>query len=188
MWMYGPYPKPTQVVRLKILRRSGELWLRNSAKCPRNFGRRGTTRLRHFLRVFGVVGSQRIEGSDCLSKTQKNRNHTNHTPTTTTNQQRPATNGDNSMRFNARVHYTVLTQHPTQANNHQSQSGHYIRVGYNQGIMPQTPNNAPSTSNKRVDWQLINCFWLRRISTRFNKKWQQNNRLLNHHTTTTTTK
>ena len=39
--MYGPYPKPTQVVRLKILRRSGELWLRNSAKCPRNFGRRG---------------------------------------------------------------------------------------------------------------------------------------------------
>ena len=43
MCVYGPYPKPTQVVRLKILRRSGELWLRNSAKCPRNFGRRGTT-------------------------------------------------------------------------------------------------------------------------------------------------
>ena len=42
MYVYGPYPKPTQVVRLKILRRSGELWLRNSAKCPRNFGRRGT--------------------------------------------------------------------------------------------------------------------------------------------------
>ena len=42
MCVYGPYPKPTQVVRLKILRRSGELWLRNSAKCPRNFGRRGT--------------------------------------------------------------------------------------------------------------------------------------------------
>ena len=73
------------------------------------------------------------------------------------------------MQFNARVHYTVLTQHPTQANNHKSQSGHYIRVGYNQGIMPQTPNNAPSTPNKRVDWQLINCFWLRRISTRLNK-------------------
>ena len=42
--VYGPYPKPTQVVRLKILRRSGELWLRNSAKCPRNFGRRGALR------------------------------------------------------------------------------------------------------------------------------------------------
>ena len=42
-WVYGPYPKPTQVVRLSILRRSGELWLRNSAKCPRNFGRRGAT-------------------------------------------------------------------------------------------------------------------------------------------------
>ncbi len=39
--IFGPYPKPTQVVRLRILRRSGELWLRNSAKCPRNFGRRG---------------------------------------------------------------------------------------------------------------------------------------------------
>ena len=73
------------------------------------------------------------------------------------------------MQFNARVHYTVLTQHPTQANNHKSQSGHYIRVGYNQGIMPQTPNNAPSTSNKRVSWQTIDCFWLRRISTRLNK-------------------
>ena len=61
------------------------------------------------------------------------------------------------MQFNARVHYTVLTQHPTQANNHKSQSGHYIRVGYNQGIMPQTPNNAPSTSktNALIGKQLI---------------------------------
>eukprot|EP01007_Sphenomonas_quadrangularis_P000545 NODE_1392_length_888_cov_116.713945_g1149_i0.p1 GENE.NODE_1392_length_888_cov_116.713945_g1149_i0~~NODE_1392_length_888_cov_116.713945_g1149_i0.p1 ORF type:complete len:122 (+),score=15.14 NODE_1392_length_888_cov_116.713945_g1149_i0:90-455(+) len=33
-------------------------------------GRRGTTRLKHSLRVWWVVGSQRIEGSDCLSKTQ----------------------------------------------------------------------------------------------------------------------
>ena len=47
MCVYGPYPKPTQVVRLKILRRSGELWLRNSAKCPRNFGRRGALRCEH---------------------------------------------------------------------------------------------------------------------------------------------
>src|SRR5918911_3750573 len=36
-----PYPKPTQVGEWRTLRRSSELWLRNSAKCPRNFGRRG---------------------------------------------------------------------------------------------------------------------------------------------------
>lgn len=70
MYILGPYPKPTQVVRLKILRRSGELWLRNSAKCPRNFGRRGTLWREHPFAVGSVVGSQRIEGSDCLSKTQ----------------------------------------------------------------------------------------------------------------------
>ncbi len=35
----GPYRKPTQVGGLNMLRRSGELTLRNSAKCTRNFGR-----------------------------------------------------------------------------------------------------------------------------------------------------
>ena len=37
-----PYRKPTQVDEKKILRRTGESLLRNSAKLPRNFGRRGT--------------------------------------------------------------------------------------------------------------------------------------------------
>ena len=36
-----PYRKPTQVDEKKILRRTGEPLLRNSAKLPRNFGRRG---------------------------------------------------------------------------------------------------------------------------------------------------
>ena len=36
-----PYPKPTQVVGQSMPRRTSESWLRNSAKCPRNFGRRG---------------------------------------------------------------------------------------------------------------------------------------------------
>ena len=36
-------PKPTQVGGKKILRRARELSLRNSANCPRNFGRRGAT-------------------------------------------------------------------------------------------------------------------------------------------------
>ena len=35
-------PKPTQVGGKNILRRARELSLRNSANCPRNFGRRGT--------------------------------------------------------------------------------------------------------------------------------------------------
>ena len=36
-----PYRKPTQVDGKKIPRRTGEPLLRNSAKRPRNFGRRG---------------------------------------------------------------------------------------------------------------------------------------------------
>ena len=39
-----PYRKPTQVDEKKILRRTGEPLLRNSAKSPRNFGRRGTAK------------------------------------------------------------------------------------------------------------------------------------------------
>ena len=40
-----PYRKPTQVDEKKILRRTGEPLLRNSAKLPRNFGRRGATEM-----------------------------------------------------------------------------------------------------------------------------------------------
>ena len=36
-----PYRKPTQVDEERILRPTGEGLLRNSAKLPRNFGRRG---------------------------------------------------------------------------------------------------------------------------------------------------
>ncbi len=36
-----PYRKPTQVGGMSNPRRSRELWPRNSAKSPRNFGRRG---------------------------------------------------------------------------------------------------------------------------------------------------
>lgn len=41
-----PYPKPTQVVGQSMPRRTSESWLRNSAKCPRNFGRRGARALK----------------------------------------------------------------------------------------------------------------------------------------------
>ena len=37
-----PYRKPTQVDEERILRRTGEALLRNSANWPRNLGRRGT--------------------------------------------------------------------------------------------------------------------------------------------------
>ena len=39
-----PYRKPTQVGGKRILRPTGEGLLRNSAKLPRNFGRRGASR------------------------------------------------------------------------------------------------------------------------------------------------
>ena len=40
-----PYRKPTQVDEERILRPAGEVLLRNSAKWPRNFGRRGATKV-----------------------------------------------------------------------------------------------------------------------------------------------
>src|ERR1700722_3066457 len=62
-------PKPTQVGGKKILRRARELLLRNSANCPRNFGRRGA-----FCREYpcGTSGRkpQRNGPGNCLTKTQ----------------------------------------------------------------------------------------------------------------------
>ena len=55
-----PYRKPTQVDEERILRPAGEVLLRNSAKCPRNFGRRGAPEME----------PQRIGPGDCLAKTQ----------------------------------------------------------------------------------------------------------------------
>ena len=51
--VYRPYPKPTQVVGQSMPRRASESWLRNSAKCPRNFGRRGARALKPRLRARG---------------------------------------------------------------------------------------------------------------------------------------
>ena len=55
-----PYRKPTQVDEKKILRRTGEPVLRNTAKGPHNSGIRGTIEIR----------SQKRGTSNCLSKTQ----------------------------------------------------------------------------------------------------------------------
>ena len=55
-----PYRKPTQVDEERILRPAGEALLRNSAKCPCNFGIKGACASR----------PQRIGSSNCLAKTQ----------------------------------------------------------------------------------------------------------------------
>ena len=55
-----PYRKPTQVDEERILRPTAEALLRNSAKWPRNLGRRGACESR----------PQRIGSSNCLAKTQ----------------------------------------------------------------------------------------------------------------------
>ena len=60
MYAANPYRKPTQVDEERILRPAEEALLRNSAKLPRNFGRRGARE----------TGPQRIGPSNCLAKTQ----------------------------------------------------------------------------------------------------------------------
>lgn len=62
-------PKPTQVGGKNILRRARELLLRNSANCPRNFGRRGADG-RDYLRGMSVRQPQRNGPGNCLTKTQ----------------------------------------------------------------------------------------------------------------------
>ena len=89
------------------------------------------------------------------------------------------------MQFNARVHYTVLTQHPTPTNNQKSLIMTIaLRVGYNQGIMPQTPNNAPSTINTHQKCLHVSqsTILVKMYLHPIKKRRQQNNRLLNHHT------
>ena len=111
-----------------------------------------------------------------LHKTQKNRNHTNHTPTTQpTPQKERGKLLQHGKACGLMLASTIQFSHntPHQPHNQQQTWLHALRVGYNQGIMPQTPNNAPSTSlktcqSKRVNhsW-IVNHSWLRCISTRF---------------------
>ena len=62
-------PKPTQVGGKNILRRARQLLLRNSANCPRNFGRRGAP-ICDYSCSMSMGGPQRNDPGDCLSKTQ----------------------------------------------------------------------------------------------------------------------
>ena len=60
LFYLSPYRKPTQVDEERILRPAEEVLPRNSAKWPRNLGRRGACESR----------PQRIGSSNCLAKTQ----------------------------------------------------------------------------------------------------------------------
>ena len=62
-------PKPTQVGMMSILRRASELSLRNSAKYPCNFGRRGAIDCDKTCSL-SDLWPQRNDPGDCLTKTQ----------------------------------------------------------------------------------------------------------------------
>ncbi|WP_234459527.1 hypothetical protein, partial [Corynebacterium macginleyi] len=47
----------------------------------------------------------------------------------------------------ARVHYTVLTQHPNQQTHTTTTMTRIHQPGTQTGTMPQTPNNAPTYNN-----------------------------------------
>ena len=66
--------------------------------------------------------------------TKEQRNHTNHDPP-------PTQKKMESTWLNARVHYTVLTQHPTQDNNHTKKNKQLSKLTW----VIQPGNNAPDT-------------------------------------------
>src|SRR3982750_563892 len=64
-----PVPETDTGGQVENTEATGELWLRNSANCPRNFGRRGASAGEGTC-CRSWWGSQRAGGSDCLLKTQ----------------------------------------------------------------------------------------------------------------------
>ena len=61
-----------------------------------------------------------------------------------TNTHKQTTKAIHPCVFNARVHYTVLTQHPNHTLPTQKVSTSHMVRHKKRGIMPQTPNNAPT--------------------------------------------
>ena len=96
--------------------------------------------------------------------------------------------------FNARVHYTVLTQHPNHTLPTRTVSTRIMVRHTKKGIMPQTPNNAPTY---KQHYFLFNCAWTTCVTKRHsntrscllsvcftrtifnNKSWQHDTRILN---------
>lgn len=85
---------------------------------------------------------------DKINKKEKS-HHTHKTPPTTNSRWHHA---------DARVHYTVLTQHPEPATHTTTTDGTHQPVRHTQkGIMPQTPNNAPTYNQHSFSytWTLL---------------------------------
>ena len=64
-----PVPQTNSGGQVENTEATGELWLRNSANCPRNLGRRGAGRVKP-LAGGAWYGRREQGGSDCLLKTQ----------------------------------------------------------------------------------------------------------------------
>ena len=95
--------------------------------------------------------------------TKEQRNHTNHDPP-------PTQKKMESTWLNARVHYTVLTQHPTQDNNHTTKKAVIeTYMGYTtREQCPRHPTMHQALINTQLDVHVLveSSFWLRCISTR----------------------
>ena len=94
--------------------------------------------------------------------------------------------------FNARVHYTVLTQHPNHKPAHTNHAHQQNGQAPKKGIMPQTPNNAPTYKQillkmctARVSQSAIQTLGLALkvyLPPGFYKqRWQHDTRTLNQH-------
>ena len=97
--------------------------------------------------------------------------------------------------FNARVHYTVLTQHPNHKPAHTNHAHQQNGQAPKKGIMPQTPNNAPTYKQILFSNCARHCVSQSAIQTlglclkgvsstrKFSNKqrWQHDTRTLNQH-------
>ena len=73
-----------------------------------------------------------------------------------TNTHKQTTKAIHPCVFNARVHYTVLTQHPNHNPPTHTVSTRIMVRHTKKGIMPQTPNNAPTYKQHYFSF---NCAW-----------------------------
>lgn len=117
---------------------------------------------------------------DKINTKKKSHKHTQHT----TQKRSPL------HVFNARVHYTVLTQHPNHKPAHTNHAHQQNGQAPKKGIMPQTPNNAPTykhllpmCTTLRVTKRHSNtrpCLKGVSSTRNFNKqRWQHDTRTLN---------
>ena len=109
-----------------------------------------------------------------------------------TNTHKQTTKAIHPCVFNARVHYTVLTQHPNHTLPTRAVSARLMVRHKKRGIMPQTPNNAPTYKQLlfTVHGQRVSQSAIQTLSSSHqvcvspgqffnNKSWQHDTRILN---------